>query len=65
MPTPKTAQPQDSVSETEVSIILNKSLRSLFNLRKCGQMPTHFVHGKKQIRYSRADIEALKVGGVQ
>jgi len=50
---------QTTISEVESSIILNKSLRTLFNLRKSGKMPPHFLHGK-QVRYLLSDIEAFE-----
>jgi hypothetical protein len=53
----------NSISEIEYAVRLGIGVRHMFDLRKEGKLPPHFLatkpgSAKKQIRYSLADIEA-------
>ena len=50
---------QASFSETALCARWKKCPKALYNYRKAGKMPPHFMRGK-QIRYLLSDIEAYE-----
>jgi hypothetical protein len=53
------ASQQASFSETELCAHWSKCPRTLYNRRKSGNMPAHFMRGQ-QVRYLLSDIEAYE-----
>jgi predicted DNA-binding transcriptional regulator AlpA len=50
----------DFITEKQLAERWGKTPRTLYNLRKAGQVPTHFTIGRSGALYKLTDVEAFE-----